>query len=65
MGDVVNLRRVRKERARMTRERDAEANRLKFGRTKAERQNAGQEHLKQIQSIDGHRLEGGGDSSSE
>ena len=37
MGDIVNLRQVRKRAARKDREAEAAANRAKFGRTKAER----------------------------
>lgn len=36
-ADVVNLRQFRKARARTERERDAEQNRVSFGRTKAEK----------------------------
>lgn len=37
MTKIVNLKRVRKDKARQERERDAEANRLRFGRTKAQK----------------------------
>jgi hypothetical protein len=37
MADVVNLKRVRKDKARREQEREAEANRLRFGRTKAQK----------------------------
>jgi len=36
-GDIVNLRQVRKDRRRSDKERQAEQNRLTFGRTKAEK----------------------------
>lgn len=36
-GDVVNLRQVRKQKARSEKERQAEQNRVAFGRTKAEK----------------------------
>ena len=36
-GDVVNLRQVRKAKQRVEKERQAEQNRLTFGRTKAEK----------------------------
>ena len=36
-GDVVNLRLVRKNKARAEAEKQAEENRLKFGRSKAEK----------------------------
>jgi hypothetical protein len=37
MADIVNLRQVRKQKARSEKERTAEANRLQFGRTKVEK----------------------------
>lgn len=39
MGDVINLNRYRKLRAKGDAERRAEENRVKFGRTKAEKAN--------------------------
>ena len=36
MGEIVNLRRARKEKERREREGEAAANRRRFGRTKAE-----------------------------
>jgi hypothetical protein len=37
VAEIVNLRQARKNKARVTREREAEANRLRFGRTKAQK----------------------------
>jgi hypothetical protein len=37
MADIVNLRRARKDRARRDRETEADANRRRFGRTRAEK----------------------------
>jgi len=37
MAEIVNLKRVRKEKARREHDREAEANRLRFGRTKAQK----------------------------
>jgi hypothetical protein len=37
MADIVNLRRARKDKARRERDSEAQANRRRFGRTKAER----------------------------
>jgi len=37
MADIVNLKRARKDKARSEREREAVANRLRFGRTKVQR----------------------------
>ena len=36
-GEIVNLRQARKQKQRQTKEKTAESNRQKFGRTKAER----------------------------
>ncbi|HEY1720726.1 MAG TPA: DUF4169 family protein [Magnetospirillaceae bacterium] len=38
MSEIVNLRRVRKEKARDEKEKQAAENRTKFGRTKTEKQ---------------------------
>lgn len=38
MGDVINLRRARKDREKRAREAKAQENRVAFGRTKAERE---------------------------
>ena len=35
MAEIVNLKRIRKDKARQEQERDAETNRRRFGRTKA------------------------------
>jgi hypothetical protein len=37
MADIVNLKRVRKDKARRERDRETEANRLRFGRTKMQK----------------------------
>jgi hypothetical protein len=37
MAEIVNLRRARKDKARQQRESEADANRRRFGRTKAEK----------------------------
>jgi hypothetical protein len=56
-AEIVNLRRVRKEKARADDERKAEANRTAFGRTRAERTatKANEEAAKR--KLDGHRRE--------
>jgi len=54
MGDVVNLRRARKERARIEHEKTAEENRLRFGRTKAQREHDRLEREIAERSLDGH-----------
>ena len=52
-ADIINLRHVRKARARADKERRAEENRRKFGRRKHERERAEAESL-----LEAHRLEG-------
>ena len=58
MGDVVNLRRARKERARAGKETAAEANRLAFGRTKVERELTAAERDLAARRLEGHRRDG-------
>jgi hypothetical protein len=39
VAEIVNLKRVRKDKTRQERQREAEANRQRFGRTKAQKAN--------------------------
>lgn len=56
MGEVVNLREARKRQARVEKGRLAEANRAKFGRTRAEKQAQLAETRRQAKLLDGaHR----------
>jgi hypothetical protein len=57
MGDVINLNRYRKARARADKERHAEANRARHGRTPAENTPARPEQERQPPELDGKRLE--------
>jgi hypothetical protein len=57
MGDIVNLRRARKDRKRETSAKEAEANRLAFGRTKHERTLTGQENTRAERLLAGHKRE--------
>lgn len=57
MGEVVNLRRARKEQSKRKRETEAEANRLAFGRTKAERDLTDASAELQRTRLEAHRLE--------
>ncbi len=57
MGDVVNLRAVRKAKARVSREVEAQANRAKFGRTKGEKLRAAQEADRTTKLLDGAKRE--------
>jgi len=62
MGEVVNLKRVKKRSEREQSARKADANRARFGRTKAER---GAEKLRATRAnelLDQHRIDGEGES---
>ena len=56
MAEIINLRRVRKQRARQEAEQQAQQNRITFGRTKAERSLTDAERDKAARTLDGHRL---------
>ncbi len=55
MAEIVNLRQARKHKARAEKEKTAEANRLAFGRTKAEKQTTRLEKARAEKSLDAHR----------
>lgn len=55
MADILSLSRARKAKQRSDKEAHAEANRLKFGRTKAEKAQDRAERALTEKSIDGHR----------
>ena len=59
MGDVVNLKRIKKRNEREQSAKQADANRARFGRTKSER--AREEHRKDRTShlLDQHRIDDG------
>jgi hypothetical protein len=59
MGEIVNLRRVRKRSKRQLGEREAAANRLLHGRSKAERELAESRNAKASGDLDRHRIETG------
>jgi hypothetical protein len=59
MGDIVNLRRIRKKLARADADKHAEAQRARFGRTKSERSATEAETTKQNARLDQHRIEEG------
>lgn len=56
MAEIINLRRVRKQRARQEAEQQAQQNRIAFGRTKAERSLTEAERDKAARTLDGHHL---------
>ncbi|PWC58525.1 hypothetical protein TSH7_23725 [Azospirillum sp. TSH7] len=57
MGDVVNLNRFRKTRDKAERAKEADANRARFGRTKAEKERDRKEAERRTQTLDGHKLD--------
>jgi hypothetical protein len=61
MGDVVNLRRARKKIERQNAEREAAANRLQHGRSKAQRALDEKRNAKSHRDLDRHRIETGDD----
>jgi hypothetical protein len=55
-GEIVNLNKVRKARAKAAREQQAVENRAKFGRTKQERADKKANEALVDRRVDGHRL---------
>jgi len=58
-GDIVNLRQFRKQKARTDKEKQAEQNRLTFGRTKAEKNLTSALNEKATRVLDQGKLEKG------
>ena len=56
-ADIVNLRKARKAKQRAEKESAADANRLLFGRTAAERKKTDADREREQSRIDGHRLD--------
>ncbi|MCC3245961.1 DUF4169 family protein [Methylocystis sp. WRRC1] len=57
MGEIVNLRRARKDRDRRFREDKAQENRIAFGRTKAERELTAAQKDLEAARLEAHRRE--------
>jgi hypothetical protein len=57
MSEIVNLRQAKKRRARTEKDAKAAANRVAFGRTKAERQKTSAERVKDKRDLDGKKLD--------
>lgn len=55
MGDLVNLKRARKRKARQAESLDAEANRLRFGRPVSERKLDEARAALEAKRLDGHK----------
>lgn len=62
MGEIVNLNKARKARDKAAAKRTAEANRLTFGRTRAERDAAKAERYRDAARLDGHKLDDDADA---
>ncbi len=62
MAEVINLKQKRKASARTEKERQASENRVKFGRTKAERQKQKLLSEKAERLLDGHKTTPDGDA---
>jgi Domain of unknown function (DUF4169) len=59
MSNILSLSKARKAKARAEREATAEQNRILFGRTKAEKQQAQAEKALTVRRIEAHRRETG------
>lgn len=57
MGEVVNLRTVKKQAARKVARSEADANAAKHGRTKAERELVKAQAEKAVRALDAHKRE--------
>lgn len=57
MADIINLNQYRKAKARAEKERLAEQNRLRHGRTGAEKRVVRREQERQVLELEGKRLE--------
>ncbi len=62
MGEIVNLNKARKARDKAAAKRTAEANRLTFGRTRAERDAARTGRDRDARRLDGHKLDDDADA---
>jgi Domain of unknown function (DUF4169) len=57
MAEIINLNRIRKERDRATKAKNAEENRARFGRTKEERERTDADARKAEKSLDDKKIE--------
>lgn len=57
MADILNLNKARKLRARTAAEKLAAENRIRFGRSKSEKQRERNETAEAAKKLDGHRLD--------
>ena len=64
-GNVVNLNRFRKKKRREEQAKQAEINRIRHGRTKAEKERELAERERAARALEGKRLEHGGESNDD
>ena len=57
MAEIVNLRQLRKDKARREREQEADANRRRFGRTKAQKLADKQAKQREGRAVDDKKLD--------
>lgn len=57
MVDIINLNKKRKAKIRLEKEKKTSENRIKFGRTKKEKQIEKQDNERNERHLDGHKLE--------
>lgn len=57
MAEIINFRKARKQRARADAEKTASDNRVKFGRTKQQRQTDDHNEKMRVSRLDAHRRE--------
>lgn len=56
MAQIINLRQARKKKTRADKDQKAQENRVRFGRTKAEKRKEAQERDRAAKAVDGGRL---------
>jgi hypothetical protein len=59
MGDVINLKRIKKRNERAKSAKQADTNRVRFGRTKSERASDERDAKRATDLLDQHRIESG------
>lgn len=64
MGEVINLRSYRKQKARAAKEEAASENRTRAGRTKAERERDEREVQSTVAFLDGRQIDSGNDEEA-
>ena len=57
MAEIINLNRARKQATKKADKKQAEANRLTFGRTKLEREQSQKNEAARVTRLDGHKLD--------